>query len=134
MLHGCLQAFRDLPYDLMTRLCKGMHTAHVPQHGILYEEDEPGDRMFVVVAGAATMRALPPADQRAPTSEPTLSGVVSTTAAGGPGAAPRRRRRVQLQPEEQVRRLIACCVFVTLQQTRCVTPISRRLTFVLLHA
>lgn len=95
-----MQAFKALPHDLMAKLCKGMQLQHVPQNGVVVEEDEAGDSMYVVMSGACTVRALPPPTKPGKVPEGDHGSVAVSTIAALP--ATKQKRRVQLAPEEQV--------------------------------
>ena len=100
------QAFEALPHELMLRVAKGLELHRVPQNAVVCEEDEPGDCMFVVAAGACTLRAVPPQAMARSASLPDAGSMVMSTQTLT-GTQQRRRRRVQLGPEEQV--FSFCC-------------------------
>ncbi|KXZ43158.1 hypothetical protein GPECTOR_99g793 [Gonium pectorale] len=61
---GGLEAFTKLPTDMLRRLAAECCTARLPSGRVLIEEDAPGDCMFVMLAGRATVRARPLAKKR----------------------------------------------------------------------
>eukprot|EP00892_Ulva_mutabilis_P012096 jgi/Ulvmu1/9259/UM050_0008.1 len=64
-----LQAFQDITPPLLKKLCKGMSLEHVNPNGIVCEEDEPGDSMFVVLSGVCDVRAQAPPEKNATDEE-----------------------------------------------------------------
>ena len=96
-----VQAFRALPHAVLRRVCRGVELQRAAPGGVVCEEDEAADAMYVVLAGACTVRAA------APPARPRGGGSVCPGASVAASMAlthskPLRKRAVVVAPEEQV--------------------------------
>jgi hypothetical protein len=96
IISQCAQALHELPRELVLKLCKGMQLQHVPQDGIICEEDGMGDCMYIVVAGACTVRAQPPPAKPQPAQSQYCGSVVHST------MAQPHAHSVGMNPEDKV--------------------------------
>lgn len=53
------QAFRSMPQPVRSRLAKACQGLQLPAGAVVFEEDDKGDAMYVVVSGTLQVRARP---------------------------------------------------------------------------
>jgi hypothetical protein len=61
-----------------------MQLQHVPEGGIVCDEDGNGDSMYIVVAGACTVRAQPPPAKPQPARSHYCGSVIHSTTTARP--------------------------------------------------
>jgi hypothetical protein len=97
------QAFQCMPQPVRTRLAKACQGLQLPLGAVVFEEDDKGDAMYVVVSGSLQVRARPlnPAGTAQPQPEalsllPAQTGASAADAAAAAGsvggAAPGKMR------------------------------------------
>jgi CRP-like cAMP-binding protein len=57
-VHGA-QAFKSMPQPVRSRLAKACQGVQLPAGAVVFEEDDKGDAMYVVVSGSLSVRARP---------------------------------------------------------------------------
>ena len=75
------QAFKCMPQPVRTRLAKACQGMQAPAGAVVFEEDDKGDAMYVVVSGALQVRARPLALQA---STAAAAAAAAQTQQGGP--------------------------------------------------
>lgn len=104
----CVQAFRALPQPVRAKLAKSCQAVSLPAGAVVFEEDQKGDAMFVVLSGSCQVRARPLAEPgQADTAAAAVAAVTEglqglQLAAGASGSGQQQHQQQQRRSTVEV--------------------------------